>query len=32
VMLLRRRGYFSWKETLKVLNDLSPAFDFAVEH
>ncbi len=32
VMLLRRRGYFSWKETLKILNDLSPALDFAVEH
>ena len=32
VLLLRRRGSFSWQETLKLLNDLAAAFDFAVEH
>jgi hypothetical protein len=32
VTLLRRRGSFSWKEMLKVLSDLAPGFDYAVEH
>ena len=32
VTMLRQRGSFTLKEVLRILRDLAPAFDYAVEH